>query len=170
MIYGLPDVFVITLFLGLLALAALNDLTEFKIPNRICVAIVALYPVHVLASPQSIDWLGGLVVGGLALVFGIVLFVMRAMGGGDIKLIAATALWAGPGGIVDFIGISALAGGVMALIMLSPMRYSLAMAFDRSGNRDACEALLGCVLPYGVAIAIGGFVVAAHLLGGGGIV
>ena len=84
MIYDLPHTFVIALFLGLLALAAINDIAEFKIPNRICIAIAALYPIHVLAAPQSIDWLGGLAVGGAALACGIALFVLRAMGGGDI--------------------------------------------------------------------------------------
>ncbi len=167
MIYDLPHTFVIALFLGLLALAAINDIAEFKIPNRICLGIAALYPVHVLASPVTVDWLGGLAVGGIALVCGIVLFVLRAMGGGDIKLITVTALWAGPGAIVDFIGFSALAGGLMAIFMLSPVRFSLAMVFDRAGDKESRDALLGSVLPYGVAIAIGGFVVGAYLLGNG---
>jgi len=170
MIYDLPHIFVITLFLGLLALAAINDATEFKIPNRICLAIAALYPVHVLASPVPVDWLGGLAVGGIALAFGIALFALRYMGGGDIKLITVTALWAGPAEILDFVVFSALVGGVMSLIMLSPMRYSLAMIFDKSDDKTSRDALLGSVLPYGVAIALGGFVVGARLLGNGRII
>lgn len=170
MIYDLIHYFVIALFLGLLALAAISDVAEFKIPNRICLAIAALYPVHVLASPQSVDWPGGLLVGGGALLCGIALFALRAMGGGDVKLIVVTALWAGPSAIIDFVGFSALAGGVMAVFMLSPVRYALAMAFDRSGDKETRDALLGTVLPYGVAIAVGGFFVGAHLLGNGRLI
>ncbi|MBL6931229.1 MAG: hypothetical protein ISR46_06980, partial [Rhodospirillales bacterium] len=55
------DTFVISLFLGLLVLAAINDVAEYRIPNRINLAIAALYPAHVLASPVSVDWMGGLI-------------------------------------------------------------------------------------------------------------
>lgn len=44
------DLFAVTLFLGLLGLAVVTDLEAMRIPNRICLAIAALYPVHVLAS------------------------------------------------------------------------------------------------------------------------
>ena len=87
--------FVMALFFGLLAVAVLADLEALRIPNRFCLALVAIYPAHVLASPVAVDWSGALM---LVAVFaaGLVPFAAGWVGGGDVKLMAATALWAGP--------------------------------------------------------------------------
>ena len=163
------DTFVIALFLGLLVLAAINDVAEYRIPNRINLAIAALYPAHVLASPGSVDWMGGLIVASCALVVGIVLFALRHMGGGDIKMIAATALWAGPLGITDFLIITALVGGVLAIAKLAPVRAGLAMTIGRFTGVEDKETQFVAQIPYGVAIAFGGFSVGALMLGAGRI-
>jgi prepilin peptidase CpaA len=163
------DTLVIALFLGLLALAAINDVAEYRIPNRINIAIAALYPAHVLASPVGVDWVGGLVVGLTMLAIGVVLFVFRKMGGGDVKMIAATALWAGPLAITDFILFMVVAGGVMAVMKLTPIHAGLVMTFGRFMGRDDSEDDSPKPLPYGVAIAAGGFAVGAILLGSGRI-
>jgi prepilin peptidase CpaA len=163
------DTFVISLFLGLLVLAAINDVAEYRIPNRINLAIAALYPAHVLASPGSVDWMGGLIVASCALVVGIVLFALRHMGGGDIKMITATALWAGPLGITEFLVITALAGGVLAIVKLAPVRAGLAMTFGRLTGVEIRDAHYVSQIPYGVAIALGGFSVGAMMLGAGRI-
>ena len=54
------DSFVVTLLLGLLALAVVKDIEAMRIPNRICLCIVAIYPSHVLASAIPIDWQGAM--------------------------------------------------------------------------------------------------------------
>ena len=36
------DLFAVTLFLGLLGLAAVSDIEALRIPNRVCLAITAL--------------------------------------------------------------------------------------------------------------------------------
>ena len=75
----------------------LTDVETLRIPNRLCLALVALYPAHLLASPIA----GGLAGrasarhGGLRGRPGA--FAAGWMGGGDVKLMAATALWVGPG-------------------------------------------------------------------------
>lgn len=158
---------VIGIFLALLAMAAFSDAASYLIPNRITLSLAALYPVHVLASPVSIDWPGGLMVGGIVLAVGFAMFVFNVLGGGDVKMLAAVALWSGPAFIADFIIFTALAGGLMALFWLSPLRHGLALAFDRFGVVGAGETLLGAALPYGLAIAAGGVVVAVNLLGFG---
>ncbi|MBL6933242.1 MAG: prepilin peptidase [Rhodospirillales bacterium] len=164
------DTFVITLFLGLLMLAAINDVAEYKIPNRINFAIAALYPAYVLASPATVDWIGGLIVCATMLSIGVILFVFRRMGGGDVKMIAATALWAGPMGITDFVLFMVITGGVMAVARLTFVRSSLALTFGHFTGIDDTDDNSQNPLPYGVAIATGGFAVGALLLGNGRIV
>lgn len=151
---------IITLFLALLSMAAMNDIAEYKIPNRINLAIAALYPAFVLAAPQSVDWIGGLVVAATMLALGVVLFVFRRMGGGDVKMIAATALWAGPLGITDFILFMVVTGGLMAVARLNVFNTRLALTFGHATDNEK-------PLPYGVAIAAGGFAITALLLGNG---
>jgi prepilin signal peptidase PulO-like enzyme (type II secretory pathway) len=98
-------------FLGILAAAALSDVRNLTIPNRYCVAIALLYPAYLLSAGQPVDWLGALVVAGSMLAAGFVLFALRALGGGDAKLLAAVSLWAGPGLLPEFAILTALSGG-----------------------------------------------------------
>jgi len=158
------DFFTIALFLGLMAYAAISDVAEYRIPNRINLAIAALYPAHVLASPTAIDWIGALLVAAVVLGVATTLFSLRVMGGGDVKLMTAVSLWAGPSAIIEFSVVMALTGGLLAVFMLSPLRHGLALALEKTGNQQARDAVLDKVLPYGLAIAAGGFVVAGRLL------
>ncbi len=154
------DVLVIVLFLGLLSTAAVFDVREYRIPNRLCLAIAALYPFHVLASPRPVDWAAALAVALMVLFTCAALFMVRAIGGGDAKLIAATALWAGPSGIFEFLMVTTFAGGLIGLAMMTPLRYGLA-------GRPAGAAPLKQVIPYGLPIAAGGCLVGLRLLGWG---
>jgi prepilin peptidase CpaA len=147
------DLFVITLFLGLLGLAAVSDIESLRIPNRICVAIVALYPVHVLASPGPIDWLGAFAVAIGAFAVGLVLFAAGGMGGGDVKLIAATALWAGPALILHFVAVTTIIGGAFAILMMTRWRFALAHICEFVGEAGIRDVFLGRDIPYAVAIA-----------------
>lgn len=157
--YGLLpiELFAITLFLGLLGLAVVTDLHEFRIPNRICVLIALVYPCYVLAHPEPVNWLGALAVAAAVFAVGLVLFCTGTMGGGDVKLMTVTALWAGPNVVASFLIMTTFVGGAMALLMVSDMRFSLAAAFDAVGATDLRDLLLGRVIPYGVAIAAGAY-------------
>ena len=45
---------VLALFFGLLAVAVLTDVEALRIPNRLCLALVGIYPAHVpIPSPSS---------------------------------------------------------------------------------------------------------------------
>ena len=45
----------IAAFAGLAGWAAYVDYTRYIIPNRICLAIAALYPLYVIAAPHAVD-------------------------------------------------------------------------------------------------------------------
>lgn len=157
------SLFCIALFATLLCAAAANDIRSYRISNSLSLAIMILYLPFVLASGGGVDFWGGLTVGGLVLVVGFVLFSLGFMGGGDTKLLAVTAMWAGPAHIFDFLIVTGLVGGVMGLLMLSRIRFGCAMFFERIGFARLSMVCLGTVLPYGIAIAAGGLVVAGHL-------
>lgn len=151
------DFLAVTLFLGLLALAVVTDLEAMRIPNRICLAIAALYPVHVFAAAGAIDWQGAIVVAFAVFACGLIPFCLGLMGGGDVKLMAAAALWAGPAAALDFLLVTTFLGGVMAMVMVSPYRFAMALALSRIGRDDIGTVLMGRVIPYAVAIAAGGW-------------
>lgn len=164
--YGLPitELLAVTLFLGLLGLAVVTDLDELRIPNRICLLIALLYPCYVLAHPEPVNWPGALAVAAGVFASGLILFCMGTMGGGDVKLMAVTALWAGPSLIANFLIITTVAGGAIALVMVSRLRFSLATVLDAVGATGFRDVVLGRVIPYGVAIAAGAYATIAPVL------
>ena len=78
--------------------------------------------------------------------------------GGDVKLAAVTTLFAGPGLLLDFALIVAVAGGLLGLAILAGAPIGPVAAGDRT-----VRARLGNNLPYGPAIALGGLWVAFTL-------
>ena len=138
--------FTILAFAGLLIAAAASDWRNLMVPNSYSLALAGLFPSFVLASGGSIDWTGSLVYAGVAFAVGFLLFVLRICGGGDVKLFAAVALWAGPAYFVPMLFYTTVAGGLLA------------------AGTD--EAFAKQPMPYAVAIAVGGLFVALQLLMG----
>lgn len=157
------DQVLLTVFIGLLIYAALRDICTYTISNGLNLTIALLFPIYALFSPHTIDWSGTFTVAGIIFAGGVILFALHALGGGDVKLFAATALWAGPDAIFHFLIVTTITGGVMALAMTSRSRFALALALEPIGGQGIRNAVLSHVLPYGVAIAAGGIVVAAKL-------
>lgn len=144
--------------------AALRDLREFRIPNECALLLLALYPLHVWLSPEAVDIAGGVVTGGIVFAAAFSLYLLNKFGGGDVKMLAALALWAGPSLVGDLVMVTTLSGGVLALVFLSRARVVLALALDHAGDVGARDNVLAERLPYGVAIAIGGIAVLFQLI------
>ena len=156
----------------LLVWAAVSDLQSFTIPNRVSLAICLLYPAHVIASPVPVDWLFA---GGLALLVfavGALAFARGWFGGGDVKLLTAATLWAGPTLFSALIFVIGIAGGVLALVaiaqplvtpLLAQLRISWIPELPVSGGTPGQPSMRSNI-PYGVAIAAGGLFVAVQLL------
>lgn len=131
-----------------LAAAAFYDVRSYRIPNYLCGFLVILFPAFVITASPPLSWHANLVVGVVLLAIGAVLLAFRLMGAGDVKLIAATALWAGPQLLGTFLMVTAFAGGALALALLFGMRLR-----DHTGSWRKAQ------IPYGVAIAAGGLAV-----------
>lgn len=154
--------FVLALFAGLMGLAAVTDADRLSIPNRVVAALVLLYPVYVLASPQPVDWIGGLAIAAVTLVAGMLVWRVGALGAGDVKLLAAAMLWAGPGGAPELLLAMAVAGGALAVVQVTHLRF-IAASLVALLFRDSGEAFLRADVPYGIAIAVGAVVAVAPL-------
>jgi len=139
------------LFAALLVLAALEDLWRLKISNWLCAAIiVAAFVAVILAGPVADLWQNVAVFAGL-LVVGTPLFAYGKMGGGDVKLFAATGLWFDLAGAGRMIVAVMIAGGFVAIfvLMLRVIKWS-----PEARARIAVLRAKGGI-PYGVAIGIG---------------
>lgn len=151
-------------FAALVVAAAVSDLRTYRIPNKIVLAILLVYPVHVAASPAPVDWPMALAIFAGTLAIGFVLFAVKAFGAGDAKLLAATMLWAGPAVAPLALIVCLFAGGIVAGLMLTRARIIIAGALSSVGRESLSEAFLSKHMPYGVPIALGGLFVAWALL------
>ena len=140
---GLAWILLALLTLMLLAASAW-DLRTRTIPNSLVAAMALLALPFWWATGLALWPDAALQVGVAILVFGLfaAAFAMGAMGGGDVKLIAALALWLPWQAVLMLLVIMSLAGGALTAAML--LRKRLAR------SQDAIE------VPYGVAIAFGG--------------
>lgn len=137
--------------------AAVYDAATLRIPNWISLVLIALFPVVAIAAGLSWGEAGWHVaIGFAALLAGMGLFATGAIGGGDAKLFAAVALYVGAAWFLPYIFVVALAGGVLALIVIV-----LRWAAKRAGGVAWLDHLAkaGAGLPYGVAIVAGGLFV-----------
>ncbi len=146
-------------FVGLLIWAAASDLVAFVIPNTLCLAIALLWPAYALSGAGPVAWLAAPGLALAVLAAGLVLFARGLVGGGDVKLMAAIALWAGPHLMLGFVLLTSVAGGVLSLAMLAAARLRPAAAVPGAVRRSFFRTSV----PYGAAIALGGLGVAARL-------
>ena len=164
---ALPDISLVAVlgFAGLLVAAAISDVRSLIIPNRYCLAIALLYPAQVLSTGAGVDWIGAIAICGVLLVVGFLLHVGEIIGGGDAKLAAAVALWAGTELFVEFLVITGIAGGAMALALWLRHRLSRAASAGAFFFTAPDPNFVKQPMPYAVAIAAGGLYVAFTLTG-----
>lgn len=157
----LVDRLALTAFAGLLVWAAWSDLRSYIIPNRICLAIAALFPAHVLATGAFELIPGSLAAAAATFAAGFALFAFRVAGGGDVKLMTAVALWAGPHQILGFLVMTALAGGLLAALLAARAWREHATLHPDGTLGVRIWAIRETKVPYGAAIALGGLYIAA---------
>jgi len=149
-------------FAAVMAVAAIEDFRRLVIPNLLPVLLCLLWPVYLAATGPSLSGAAASL-GCAALVFGLgaFLFARGLLGGGDVKLLSAAALWAGPDGTGKLLMLTCVFGGVLALFMLLPVSRHLAMMLRRMLGQPLAEAGRGLSMPipYGIAIAAAAVVV-----------
>jgi prepilin peptidase CpaA len=132
---------------AILVVAAVVDVRTFTISNRLNLTVALLAPVYWVSVALS-PWPGIAVqIAAAATVFVLfaAAFYAGMMGGGDVKLAAALALWFSPLTTLRFLVLTSLAGGVLTLAVV---------AWHRARKREGRPEV-----PYGVAIAAGGIAI-----------
>jgi len=127
-----------------LMVAATTDWQSRTIHNKLNGAIALGAPVFWWASGMALwpDIALQLGIAVLAFAFFAGLFALKWMGGGDVKLLTALALWIEPTTFLQLLVIMALAGGALTIFM------GMWHVMRRQKERLA--------IPYGVAIAFAG--------------
>ena len=147
--FGFSEILLALLAL-LLVVAAVIDVRTYTISNRLNLAVALLAPLYWWSTNLPL-WPG--VASHVAVAIGVFLllalaFQIGVMGGGDVKLAAALALWFSPIGTLRFLVYMSLAGGILTLVVIAIHRLR-----SREGRPE---------IPYGVAIAIGALAILAQ--------
>ena len=127
----------------ILVVAEIIDVRTFTISNRLNLVVALLAPLYWWSIALPL-WPGialhVAVAAGVFLLLAIA-FYAGMMGGGDVKLAAALALWFAPATTVLFLVYMSIGGGVLTLVVLILHRMK-----KKPGKPE---------VPYGVAIAFG---------------
>jgi prepilin peptidase CpaA len=148
-------------FAGLMLTAAFEDLRRLVIPNLLPLALCLLWPLSLLQSPSLIDALGALGCAIVVFVAGALCFSRGLIGGGDVKLLTAATLWAGPTQTLALLVLTGVLGGALALFLLVPHGAQLAtLARAKLGPAAVPDDhRLDTPVPYGIAIAAAAIIV-----------
>jgi prepilin peptidase CpaA len=126
-----------------LIFAAVTDLQRRQIDNWLNAGIALAAPLFWLASGQGFVDVGFHIVIALVIFTLLaVLFAFGAMGGGDVKLLTALALWIDPISFVKLLVIMSVFGGLLTLVMVVMHHVR-----KRQGR---------IAVPYGIAISFAG--------------
>ena len=145
----LPDA-LLYLLGAILLVAAVIDVRTYTIPNWLNLGVALLAPLFWWSIELPL-WPDIAIRIGVALgVFALLAlaFYLGMMGGGDVKLAAALALWFPPMATVKLLIVMSFAGGVLTLVMI---------LIHRAGRKEGRPKI-----PYGVAIAVGGWAILAE--------
>lgn len=145
-----PDLVRYALAAGLslvLVWAAISDVRDRRIPNAAVLAVLVLFVLWAIAARgQALG--SGFAAAAISFGVGYILYLVKVMGAGDVKLFAALALFTGLSGLPAFALATALTGGLMAVFSIAtrPRRAApSALRLDGDGSERG--------VPYGVAIS-----------------
>lgn len=156
-------------FVGVMVLAAILDVRSRRIPNALTVTGVTA--ALVLRAPLGWAALADGALGiGLALLLTVPFFLVKALGGGDVKLMAAVGAFMGPVELVGACLLIGLLGGIVALVeairrgalrtVLINVAYMMIRLFSplRRELAPTLTSPAAMTIPYGVPIALGALV------------
>ena len=114
------DAAIFVVFPLLMAVAAFSDMFSMTIPNRISIILfVSFLAIAPFAGLGLVDIGWHVAVGLIVLVVCFALFAVNVMGGGDAKLLAASAVWFGySSDLVGYLATVGIYGGLLTIAVL----------------------------------------------------
>jgi prepilin peptidase CpaA len=146
------------LYAATLCYGCVSDIRSLKIPNAVSLIVLALFFLNSLLSGPPDGFTKHIMVAGGALLLGFGVFAAGFMGAGDIKLISALMLWAGPQDGFSFLIVMTFVGGLFAGLLLIT-RTSMAVwpsAQNYIPSRRLRTWAQRGIFPYGIAICSAG--------------
>lgn len=140
-----------------LAVAACSDFLTMLIPNRVSAILIAAFVVVAPLAGLGLNDIAMHLAAGLV-VFSVcfALFAFNVMGGGDAKLLTASAVWFGLSfSLVEYLIYVSFFGGLLTFAILA-LRANTNLILA-SGVPVPDHLLKAKKVPYGIAIGIGAF-------------
>ncbi|CAN7272415.1 prepilin peptidase [Pararhizobium sp. LjRoot255] len=140
-----------------LAVAAFSDLFTMTIPNRVSVILLGTFILVAPLAGLGIATIGMHLLAGV-IVFSVcfTLFALNIMGGGDAKLLTASAVWFGfNNSLYEFLLYVSIFGGLLTLLILLMRKQENAIL--ATGLPVPHLLFTAKKIPYGIAIGAGGF-------------
>ena len=154
---------VLILAIAILTVIAYGDMRTRRIPNALAVVIATLGLVRMILMHDPVAAGQTLAAGTAVFAAAFLLFLRGIVGGGDAKLVAATALLIGYHDLLGFLFLMSLCGAPLALAILA--RDKLGPRLWRLSRHAvtppvaAAAAPMRSTVPYGAAIAAAGVIV-----------
>lgn len=149
---------ILIVFYATIAFAMVSDFRFLIIPNWVSILIAILFLPAAILGEFHISAIAVHYGMGLAIfIVGAILHYFRLFGGGDVKMLAAIAVWTGVSTLGGYLFLVAMFGGVLAIMVLVAARFQDVPAIN------AIPWLKGAAgqqtqLPYGIAIGIAAYV------------
>jgi len=147
----------------ILAIIAYGDIRTRRIPNALALVVAMLGLVRMILVHDPVAAGQSLAAGTAVFAAAFLLFSRGIVGGGDAKLVAATALLIGHHDLFGFLFLMSLCGAPLALAILA--REKLGPSQWRLSRHPAtppvatAAAPMRSTVPYGAAIAAAGVIV-----------
>lgn len=140
-----------------LAIAACSDFLTMTIPNRVSAILLGAFliaaPLAGLGLPAIAMHLGA---GLLVFLVGFALFALNVMGGGDVKVLSASAVWFGlNASLLEYVVLVSFFGGLLTLAIV--MLRGKSTQIYAAGLPVPSHVLSGNKVPYGIAIGAAAF-------------
>lgn len=146
-------------FAAIVTAAAVIDLKSYRIPNLLALTLLISFFAIALFHWSNINWSSHIGAALLTFGAGVTFYAFGQMGAGDVKFLAALALWAGVYSLLPLLIWVSLCGfGAMILILIS---RRLAPWFQTSGleGHGLPRVLVkGEGIPFGIGIGPGAII------------
>lgn len=140
-----------------MAIAACSDFLTMTIPNRVSAILLGAF---LIAAPLAGLGLSAIAIhlaaGLLVFSVGFALFALNVMGGGDVKVLSASAIWFGlNASLFEYMIYVSFFGGLLTVAILV-LRGNSTQIYA-SGFPMPAHVLSGNKVPYGIAIGAAAF-------------